>query len=421
MKKVSFTTLGCKVNAYDAAYMQELFLKNGYTIADFGMPADIVVVNTCTVTATADKKSRAAIRRAAKCGKVIVTGCLAQKRAQEILAFEGVKAVVGTDDRNGIVSIADRILDGASGIDSVHTLDGCGYEPMGISTPGERTRGFIKIQEGCNNFCSYCIIPYVRGCSRSRHIDNILSEAERLYKNGAKEIVLTGIHIASYEDGACGLGDVIQKIDKTQGARIRLGSIEPGILSEDFIHQAASAKNLCPHFHLSLQSGSGSVLERMNRKYTPQEYLDFVTLLRQYFDNPAITTDIITGFPGETEEEHKETLDFVEKVSFSRIHVFPFSPREGTKAFGMSPKVPKSLAKKRAAELISLGDQYEAAYIKSMDGQRLEVLFEETSREFDGCLEGYSRRYIRVAAKAEKNEMKTVTISRVCDKIAFGS
>lgn len=420
MKKVAFFTLGCKVNAYDSAYMQELFEKNGYVVIDFGQQADIVVVNTCTVTAVADKKSRAAIRRAALTGKVIVTGCMAQKNAEKLLLIDGVDAVIGTDDRARVIAVADLILAGQAQIDLTHDLNGCGYETMHISKPGERTRGIIKIQEGCDNFCSYCIIPYVRGRSRSRRMAEILNEANKLAKSGAKELVLTGIHIASYSDGDKGLGDVICALNEIPGIRLRLGSIEPGVLDEGFVFKAASSKNLCPHFHLSLQSGSADVLKRMNRKYKPDEYLDFVRLLRKYFINPAVTTDIIAGFPGETQQEHADTMAFIKEVSFSRIHVFPFSAREGTKAYGMTPKIPKSTIRARATELISLGESCENKYIQSMIGQKEEVLFEELSDTFKGCLEGYSRRYIRVAAAACQNELKTVKLIENCGTVVFG-
>lgn len=419
MKTVSFYTLGCKVNAYDSVFMQELFLKNGYTLVDFGKPADIAVVNTCTVTSAADKKSRGAIRRAARAGKVIVAGCLPQRKAEELLRMEGVNAVIGTDERGNIVSIAERLLSGEEHINAAHCLEGCGFEAAHISAPAERTRGIIKIQEGCNNFCSYCIIPYVRGRSRSRRLADIVSEAGDLVRSGVKEIVLTGIHIASYSDGDNKLGDVIRQLDKT-GVRIRLGSIEPGFLDGSFIKLAASAKNLCPHFHLSLQSGSESVLKRMNRRYTPSEYAEFAALLRKYYCRPAITTDLIAGFPGETEIEHEETKAFIERIAFSRIHVFPFSPREGTKAYDMQPKVPKSIAKERALELIALGDIYENKYIQSLIGKTAEVLFEDESKEYPGCLEGYSERYVRIAAKAENNELKTVALKEATDKVIYG-
>lgn len=419
MKKVAFYTLGCKVNSYDTAYMQSLFEQNDYETVDFEQPADIVVINTCTVTAVADKKSRAAIRRAAKTGHVIVAGCLAQRAAGELLEIEGVSAVIGTDERGRIVEVAEQLLNGVNAVNLTHDLKGCSFEPMQVSSSGERTRGVLKIQEGCDCFCSYCIIPYVRGRSRSRGFDDILSEADAMAQSDIKEIVLTGIHLASYHDGERGLGDLIRALDHC-GIRIRLGSIEPGVLGEDFIRQAASANNLCPHFHLSLQSGSASVLKRMNRPYTPDAYMSFVSLLRRNFKKPAITTDVIAGFSAETDIEHKETLAFVEKAAFSRIHVFPFSAREGTRAFSMTPRVPKTVAKQRAAELIRLGEILEQHYVESMIGRNAQVLFEEPSRVFDNCLEGYSERYIRVAAKADRNELKTVRLTQQKQKTVLG-
>ena len=417
MKTVSFYTLGCKTNAYDTAYMRSLFLRRGYDVVPFGEAADIVVVNTCTVTAVADKKSRAALRRAAKTGKVIAAGCLSQRNADGLLGIEGVDAAVGTDDRSHIVDIAEQLLGGETHINNVHVLDDCAYETMSAASSGDRTRGVIKIQEGCNNFCSYCIIPYVRGRSRSRRLDDIVSEAQVMANAGVKELVLTGIHIASYDDGGHDLADVICALGNIANARIRLGSIEPGILDAVFVQKIAAAHNLCPHFHLSLQSGSASVLKRMNRHYTPREYLDFAALLRDTFDAPALTTDIIAGFPCETPDEHAETMAFVEKAGFARIHVFPYSPREGTKAYSMTPKVPKNIAKARAAELIALGDVLEHKYLQSRVGHDAEVLFEERSAAHSPLMEGYSRRYIRVAAAAHENEIKTVTLSAVCDKI----
>jgi threonylcarbamoyladenosine tRNA methylthiotransferase MtaB len=419
VKKVAFYTLGCKVNSYDSTYMQSLFEQKGYSVVAFGEDADIVVVNTCTVTAVADKKSRAAIRRGARSGKVIVAGCLAQKSPDTLLSIDGVDAVVGTDDRARVVDIAEQLLSGEKHIDATHALSGCGYEKMGITTPGDKTRGIIKIQEGCNCFCSYCIIPYVRGRSRSRFFDDIINEARSMAVSGVKELVLTGIHIASYNDNGRTLGDIVSALDDV-GLRIRLGSVEPGILGEDFVAQAAAASRFCPHFHLSLQSGSASVLKRMNRPYTPEQYADFVSLLRRYFYKPAITTDVIAGFPAETEAEHEETMAFVERIGFSRIHVFPYSPREGTKAYEMTPKVPKALSRQRAGELIALGDRLEREYIASLMGEKSEVLFEEASQEYPGLVEGYSERYVRVAACAEKNEMRTVTLRETRGMTALG-
>lgn len=400
--------------------MQTLFLQQGYEVVPFEQSADIVVVNTCTVTAVADKKSRASIRRAALHGQVIVVGCLAQRAAEELLKIDGVGAVIGTDDRARIVEAADQLLNGAAGINLTHSLAGCGYESLSAHSTGMRTRGVLKIQEGCDCFCSYCIIPYVRGRSRSRSFTDVLAEARALAESGVKEIVLTGIHIASYQDEDKDLGDVIEAFASVDGVRVRLGSLEPGVLGERFVRKAAEAENFCPHFHLSLQSGSASVLRRMNRPYTPEEYMAFVELLRRSFDQPAITTDLIVGFPAETDEEHAQTIEFVKNVAFARLHVFPYSPREGTKAYALKPRIPKAIAKSRAAELITFGDELEKAFILSRIGKKASVLFEEPSTVFEGCMEGYSERYIRVAAKASQNEIKTVMLTELSDKTAFG-
>lgn len=419
MKTVSFYTLGCKVNTYDSTFMQEQFVKKGYSVVDFGVPSDIVVVNTCTVTGTADKKSRSMIRRAANFGRVIVAGCMAQKDSAKVLEMDGVSAVVGTDDRGRIAQIADGIMGGQTAIDLTHDIALCSFEEMSVSTSGERTRSVIKIQEGCNNFCSYCIIPYVRGRSRSKNLEDVVKEAGTLVKNGTKEIVLTGIHIASYKDDEYNLADVVLALDSL-GVRIRLGSIETGIMNSGFVKRLSKAENLCSHFHLSLQSGSKTVLERMNRKYTPSEYLDFLKLLRDSFDMPAITTDIITGFPGETEQEFKETFEFTSEAEFSRLHVFPFSARKGTKAYDMTPKVSGSIAKQRAKELITFGDELELKFLNSLRGRTDEVLFEEPSKAFKELMEGYSTRYVRVAAKADENECKNVMLEDITGKVVKG-
>ncbi len=419
MKTVSFYTLGCKVNAYDSTYMREQFEKNGFIAVPFGKPSDIVVVNTCTVTVTADKKSRSMIRRATKLGKVIVAGCMAQKDSSKALEYDGVCAVVGTDGRSGIADIADEILLGKDNLNTVHNIDACGFEKMSVSTSGERTRGTIKIQEGCNNFCSYCIIPYVRGRSRSRKLSEIFKEAQTLTDGGAKEIVLTGIHIASYSDDGKDLADVVVALDSLN-VRIRLGSLETGIIDEKFVKRLSKSVNLCPHFHLSLQSGSKTVLERMNRKYTPREYLKMLEMLRKHFDTPAITTDIITGFPGETEDEFEQTAKFVETARFSRLHVFPFSAREGTKAYDMKPKVPTVTARQRAKQLISIGEKLEHEYLSSLIGRTDEVLFEEESKVSPGLTEGYSKRYVRVAANVKENECAEVRLEEIKNGVMRG-
>jgi len=419
LRKFSVCTLGCKVNSYDTEAMRTLLLQGGFDEVPFEEPADIALVNTCTVTAVADKKSRAMIRRAARTAKVIVAGCLAQKNAAQLLAMDGVDAVLGTDDRSRIAEIADRLLSGEDKIDVTRDLAGCEFEALHVAGAGVRTRGVIKIQEGCNNFCSYCIIPYVRGRSRSRKLEDIVAEAEAMVSGGVKELVLTGIHIASYDDMGRDLADVITSLD-TLGVRVRLGSLEPGKFAADFVQRIASAKNLCPHFHISLQSGSDAVLKRMNRHYTAADYLGFLHLLRTHFNLPAVTTDVITGFPGETEAEHRETMDFVRACGFSRLHVFPYSARKGTRAYDMTPQVDKATARRRASELIALSEELENAYVESLLGREDEVLFEEESMAFPGYLEGYSGRYVRVAAYAGYNEVRKVALASAKGQVIFG-
>lgn len=418
MKKVSFYTLGCKVNAYDSTAMQALFVQSGFEIARFGEKTDIVVVNTCTITSVADKKSRSIIRRAADLGRVIVTGCLVQRDAESVMRIEGVAAAIGTQDRVRIVEIALRLLEGESGIDITCSLDGCAFETIGAAGNISRTRGILKIQEGCNCFCSYCIIPYVRGRSRSRNFDDALAEAHLFAQNDIKEIILTGIHLTSYNYKGKLLGDLIEQLAHIKGVRIRLGSLEPGNFK--FLEKASGAANLCEHFHISLQSGSEEVLGNMNRKYTPNDFLSYINDIRNAFVTPAITTDIIAGFPKETDKQHKETLNFVEKAAFSRIHVFPFSAREKTQAYGLKPRVPKKITKERVRELILLGEKLESEYINSLIGMREQIIFETPSKNFEGCLEGYGRRYVRVAARAKTNELKEITLIKKLENVVFG-
>jgi len=348
-KKVAFCTLGCKVNQYDSQAMLELFLSQGYKSVPFEQQADVYVINTCTVTATADKKSRQMVARAKRQNPnaiVIAAGCLSQNDPKAF-AEAGIDAVVGMNDRQRILEIIEK--QNETGITGLR--DKKQYDELHISAGGEKTRGFVKIQEGCNNYCSYCIIPYVRGPALSRDFQNILDEAKRLADTGIKEIVLTGIHIDSYgtdkTDGRT-LTDVIEAVDHIEGLRrIRLGSLEPGRFSQEDLKRLAGLQKLCPHFHVSLQSGSDTVLKRMHRRYTVKDYADYTDSLRRFFDEPAITTDIIAGFVQETEEEHQQTLDFVRKMDFARVHVFAYSRREGTAASRMKGEITKAVKQAR--------------------------------------------------------------------------
>ncbi|MEG0629339.1 MAG: tRNA (N(6)-L-threonylcarbamoyladenosine(37)-C(2))-methylthiotransferase MtaB [Christensenellaceae bacterium] len=411
--KFATYTLGCKVNHYDTQAMAEKLLAQGYTCVEFDEIADVYLINTCTVTNTADKKSRNIIRRAIKKNKdavVCVCGCLSQRDGEELAKMLGVSAVIGTDERANIVQIVQSCMQGKHVFAVNDISQQKEYEELSVKTSGEQTRGTIKIQEGCNNFCSYCIIPYVRGRVRSRSAIRIIDEAKALAQKGIKEIVLTGIHISSYgQDNGEELFALIGELNNIDGIlRIRLGSIEPHILTADFLRKMAEFKKVCPHFHVSLQSGSDSVLVRMNRKYTSAQFAQYIENIRDVYENPAITTDIITGFPGETEEEFLQTCDFAWKVKFSRIHVFPYSQRDGTVAAAMKAQIPQAVRKQRAGKLIQIAKELENRYINLFIGTWQDVLFEQYTK--DGFCEGYTDRYLRVHAKNNPNEYKKVLL-----------
>lgn len=419
MKKAAAITLGCKVNQYDTQAMLELLEKDGYEIVPFSRKADIYIINTCTVTNMADRKSRQAISRAAEANPdalICVAGCLSQRAGDELLRMKGVRAVLGTAERADIVRIVRRAAE--EKVNAVLSGDG-EFEELTVASGGEMTRGYMKIQEGCNQYCTYCIIPYVRGPARSRSLDRILEEAQRLAGSGIREIVLTGINISFYRAQGKTLADVLEGLDGVRGIeRIRLGSLEPGLLTPAFIERIAKIDKLCPHFHVSLQSGSDSVLARMNRPYTTCEYAGVIENIRGVFDRPAITTDVITGFPAETEEEFGETAAFLRKVRFARLHVFPYSARKGTPAAEMSAQVPHAVRKRRANLLIAQGKQDERAYAKSFLQQTENVLFERTVP--DGLAEGYTERYVRVRAAAGPNEVLCVLLKSQKDDILYG-
>lgn len=412
--KAAYYTLGCKVNQYDTDAMRRLMEEAGYETVGFDEAADVYIVNTCTVTAVADKKSRQIIRRASHKNPnaaVIVCGCLAQSEAEAVLEIEGVSAAVGNQDRSKIVKIAESARAGKQ--NAVHDISGrLEFERLSITSSEEKTRAHIKICEGCNNFCSYCIIPYARGRVRSRSMDDIESEAKALAKNGVREVVLTGIHICSYgldlKEGE--LIDVVERVAKTEGIdRVRLGSLEPSRITREFCERASKIPQLCEHFHISLQSGSAGVLKRMNRKYTPEQYAECVRNLREYFRKPAITTDVIAGFPEETQAEHNETLEFLRSIGFAKIHVFPYSARKGTPAARLSQLSNKE-KKQRASEIARLADEMEREYLESFIGEEVSVLLEEQEGQF---YEGHARRYMRVRAAGKQNEIVNVLVQRV--------
>ncbi len=427
MKKVAFYTLGCKVNQYETQAISELFKKAGYAVCDFEEKCDVYVINTCSVTGLSDRKSRQMIRRANRKnpGAVIaVTGCYAQTAAGDVLAVEGVNVVIGTKDRKNIVKMceegAEKKVSYVSDILKNHSFE----EDLTITDFEERTRAYVKVQEGCSQFCSYCIIPYARGPVRSRKKENVISEIKTLVKKGFSEIVLVGIHIASYgkdlEDTS--LADIISEINKIDGLlRIRLSSIEPMTLNEEFVKAVSGADKLCPHFHISLQSGCDETLKRMNRKYTTDEYFGIVTLLRDKFKDCAITTDIMVGFPGETDEEFKESLEFAKKVNFSDAHIFSYSPRPNTPAAKMENQVSPEVKQKRSEKMFLVVNEARKTYLDSYTGKTMEVLFEREVKK--GVFEGKTKNYITVFAKSDEDitgKILNVYIEKNDSEACFG-
>lgn len=410
MKSVAFCTLGCKVNQYETDAMEELFQKSGYAIRDFHEAADVYVINTCTVTNMADRKSRQMLHRARKKNPdavIVAAGCYVQASAETIEADTAIDLIVGNNRKGQIVDMVEEFMErhnrAVNLIDINHTSD---YETLGITRVSEHTRAYIKIQDGCNQFCSYCIIPYARGRVRSRKAEEIIAEVSGLAAAGYKEIVLTGIHISSYgtDFGNIGLADLVERLAAVKGIeRIRFGSLEPGIVTEEFVRRLARIPQICPHFHLSLQSGCGETLKRMNRHYTPEDYKQRCELLRKYFDHPAFTTDVIVGFPGETDEEFEATEKFLEEIHFAEMHVFKYSPRKGTRAAKMPDQVNETVKTQRSARLLALGEKMSEDYRKLCEKKVLEVLAEEpVSVDGETFWTGHSREYIKCGIPSDK-------------------
>ncbi|ABP67432.1 RNA modification enzyme, MiaB family [Caldicellulosiruptor saccharolyticus DSM 8903] len=400
--KIAFYTLGCKVNQYETQAIAETFERLGYEIVDFDQEADIYVINTCTVTNVSDRKSRQAIKRAKKTSPdsiVVVMGCYPQVYPQEVQKIEGVDIIVGTRDREKIVEYVTEYLKQKKKILAVNNeYKRDTFEELKISSFNERTRAFIKIEEGCEQFCSYCIIPYARGSVVSRSLSSILDEVQRLASNGYKEFVITGINISAYGkdlDYKVTLVDVIEEISKIEKVRrIRLSSLEPIVMKEDFIKRLVKIEKLCHHLHLSLQSGSDKILKLMNRHYTTDEYRQIVEMVRGYWNDVAFTTDIIVGFPGESDEDFERTVEFVKEIGFSRIHVFRFSPKKGTNAYNMPYQVNSAEKEKRSEILKSVARKLSFGFHKKFEGKIVDVLIEENS-SLEGYFEGYSGNYIR--------------------------
>lgn len=404
-KILSTLTLGCKVNQYETEAMEELFLADNYSLTSFENPADVYVINTCTVTAMSDKKSRQMIRRTKRLNPdsiVVVTGCYSQSAPQEVLAIEEVNLVMGTTKRNDIVKEVQRTTrdDKRVVVDDIMKLKD--FEEMSISSAGDHTRAFVKIQDGCDRFCTYCIIPYTRGRVRSRNLDGIVREVTSLVKNGYREVVLTGIHVASYgkdlQEGR--LIDVIETLSKMEGLdRIRISSVEPTVITDEFLDRISRISKFCPHFHLSLQSGCNSVLKRMNRRYSVEEYREAVSKIRRTYLFPAITTDVIVGFPGETREEFRQTENFLREIKLFEMHVFPYSPREGTVAAKMKDAVSKEEKQRRSKALMELDARNRAEFMRSQIGYEAEVLFETKEGNYRY---GHTMNYMKVRVKSEK-------------------
>lgn len=422
MKKAALHNLGCKVNAYETEAMQHLLEEAGYEIVPFTQKADVYVINTCSVTNMADRKSRQMLHKAKKNNPdsiVVAAGCYVQTSEKEVLNDLSVDIVIGNDRKHDLV----RLLEEYS-LDSVNdTVDDINdgkhdFEELFIDQTKEHTRAFIKVQDGCNQFCSYCIIPYARGCVRSRRFENVIAEVERLAANGFKEVVLTGIHLSSYGvdfEEAVGLLELIQAVNAVKGIeRIRLGSLEPKIVTEHFASELSKLDKICPHFHLSLQSGCDATLKRMNRKYTTKEYERGCELLRKYFVHPAITTDVIVGFPGETEEEFEQTKAYLEHIHFYEMHIFKYSKRKGTRAAVMPDQIDEQIKAARSEKLIALGHDMSKEFRKFYIGKNEEVLFEEKAVIGDKeYFVGYTKEYVKVAKETDENLENQIVSGRI--------
>ncbi len=428
MKRVAFSTLGCKVNQYDTDVMKASFIERGYSCVAFSEKADIYIVNTCTVTAIAARKSRQMAMKARKSNPkavVVVTGCLGQLESDKVMEMTGADIVTGNVEKNGIIDIIEEHGKEAI-IQSEDIFGQLGYTQPGDSMQDTRTRIFIKVQDGCDNFCSYCAIPFARGRSRSRQPAEVMSEIKKYAAAGAREIVVTGIHLDSYglDLDDITLIDLLERIDEIPGiSRVRLGSLEPASVTEDFAKRASELKKLCPHFHLSLQSGSDSVLERMSRRYTTVEFAKSVETLRKHFDEIYLTTDVIIGFPGETEEEFNESLEFVSSIGFIKVHVFKFSPRKGTLAYGMKGKIPGDTKKARSACMIDSAEVNRRKLLSKMIGKTEEVLIEQEYTGKPGYWEGHTKGYIKVVtecASCNPNELVWVKINEIKGDFVFG-
>ena len=417
--RIAFYTLGCKVNQYETQALEQLCAQRGHTLVPFEGEADAYVVNTCTVTAVSDKKSRQVIRRCRKTAPealVAVCGCYPQTHPGDVERL-GVDLIAGTGDRTGFVRLLEEAWDARRPISALDDpFQRRVFEPLPAGGLEGRTRAMLKVEDGCVNFCSYCIIPYARGRVRSLPLEQAGEQAARLAAEGYRELVLTGIEISSWGQDLGGGASLIDLVEGVCAAapdcRVRLGSLEPRTVTEEFCRRAAALPNLCPHFHLSMQSGCDTVLKRMNRKYDTARFSQSVELLRQHFDRPGITTDLIAGFPGETEDEFQQTLAFLRRCAFSAMHIFPYSRRPGTPAAAMPGQVPNAEKEERAHRAAAAAAEMERAYLEQWVGETLPVLFEE---ERDGLWRGYTTRYTEVRVDSGENlhnQLRPVRLER---------
>ncbi|MFR6281967.1 MAG: tRNA (N(6)-L-threonylcarbamoyladenosine(37)-C(2))-methylthiotransferase MtaB [Lacrimispora saccharolytica] len=432
MRKAALHNLGCKVNAYETEAMQQMLEDAGYEIVPFREGADVYVINTCSVTNVADKKSRQMLHRAKKMNPsavVVAAGCYVQAAGEELKKDEAVDLVIGNNRKKDLVEVLERYFNEHEGTDDIIDIGKTSeYEKLHIRKIADHTRAFIKVQDGCNQFCSYCIIPYTRGRVRSRSMEDVVQEVEALAASGYKEIVLTGIHLSSYgadfkrtaenPEAAADLLSLIVRLDRIPGIeRIRLGSLEPRIITDVFAETLAGLKSFCPHFHLSLQSGCNETLKRMNRHYTTEDYEARCEILRRYFHNPAITTDVIVGFPQETEEEFEETRQFLKRIHFYEMHIFKYSRREGTRAAVMEGQVPEPKKAERSDILLALEEQMSLEYRRSFLGKEEEVLLEERiSVDGEDYMVGHTRQYVK-AVVPYREGLKNVTVRGVMERM----
>lgn len=407
MKTAAIHTLGCKVNTYDSEAIMELLEKENYNIVDFKETADVYVINTCTVTNLGDRKSRQMIRKAKRNNPdsfVVVCGCYAQTASEQLENMPEVDLIIGNDDRNKIIHYINSARKKGQRINAVKNIMALKeYEELKVDEISGRERGFIKVQEGCDQFCTYCIIPYARGPVRSRKPENIIEEAKRMVANGSRELVLTGINISAYGKDlkSANLLELLKELNAVKELkRIRISSLEPNLLTKEFLEASSKLEKVCPHFHVSMQSGAAKTLRDMKRRYTKEDYLKVVSDIREHFNDPSITTDVMVGFPGETQEDFEETVDYIRKIGFSALHVFKYSKREGTPAAQYDNQVPERIKEERSKILIEVGEALKSEYQNKFVGRTMDVLFEQKTDDIIGVYQGHTDNYLSVKVKS---------------------